>query len=278
MFFPVMAARRTQLMCAWMFIQLYSLGGDAQTCSQDDFSVTYNGQNYFTVSSRNNTCMCNAFQSAAGGTSRFYGDLAVNGAFAANAGITVPNGQSVNLGTSSLIAGTATFSGALTANAGITVPNGQTVNLGTSSLAAGTSTFSGLLTANNGLTVSGLLTAISGIAVSGSLSFSGSAALRSGCPSGWTAFGGFCYIYKGTNSAHTAQGNCANSYGADVCNVGQYYQFGPAICQSGTGTRCWTNSFLTATTAVAVQYGCCWDSFDYGNAFHYFCCLNRLYY
>ena len=88
-----------------------------------------------------------------------------SGLITANAGISVPLGQTIT-SSGNISANTMTTSGLITANAGISVPLGQTIT-SSGNISANTMTTSGLITANGGITTgsSSLITANNGITV-----------------------------------------------------------------------------------------------------------------
>eukprot|EP01116_Phalansterium_solitarium_P019731 TRINITY_DN561_c0_g1_i4.p1 TRINITY_DN561_c0_g1~~TRINITY_DN561_c0_g1_i4.p1 ORF type:complete len:469 (-),score=134.44 TRINITY_DN561_c0_g1_i4:405-1811(-) len=106
--------------------------GQVEFSTANDFSIAYKGNQFFTVSSLNNSCICNSYSSTG---SSFLQTLST---------------------TSFTVAGGAVVSGGLTVGGGgVTVANGQTVNVGTSLSATplnvwGPATFRNSLTVSNG--------------------------------------------------------------------------------------------------------------------------------
>lgn len=88
------------------------------------------------------------------------------------------------------------------------------------------------------------------------------------CPTGWTDDGNFCYsdLQSGT-TGQAADQNCAQTYGAHTCSVGEYFAI-------GNGSDVWTNSFCNTNQIVAVTvptntWGCASGSKAYR------CCISK---
>eukprot|EP01116_Phalansterium_solitarium_P024029 TRINITY_DN866_c0_g1_i3.p1 TRINITY_DN866_c0_g1~~TRINITY_DN866_c0_g1_i3.p1 ORF type:complete len:767 (+),score=243.84 TRINITY_DN866_c0_g1_i3:251-2551(+) len=134
---------------------LLALAGHAvgQSCNVQDFSVMYDGQAYFTVSSLN-------------GTVSVSGPMTVGGLAAFPSGMAV--GKSASFTGPLTAAGPTTLAGIVTATNGITIANGGLqMTAGNNLVSGGAATFAGLLTANGAVTTTDI-TASGGITVSGS--------------------------------------------------------------------------------------------------------------
>eukprot|EP01116_Phalansterium_solitarium_P018525 TRINITY_DN492_c0_g1_i2.p1 TRINITY_DN492_c0_g1~~TRINITY_DN492_c0_g1_i2.p1 ORF type:complete len:738 (-),score=257.76 TRINITY_DN492_c0_g1_i2:243-2456(-) len=119
---------------------------NAQTCSSEDFSISYNGVSQFVVSSANNTCICNQYL-ATGGTNVYYGASRFLG------GVGAPGSSTAVRGALS-VAETASFTGSATFGGGFTGTSGT---LSSTLAVNGLSVFNGGLSSTTGTFTNGLL-------------------------------------------------------------------------------------------------------------------------
>eukprot|EP01116_Phalansterium_solitarium_P023850 TRINITY_DN854_c0_g1_i1.p1 TRINITY_DN854_c0_g1~~TRINITY_DN854_c0_g1_i1.p1 ORF type:complete len:403 (+),score=34.72 TRINITY_DN854_c0_g1_i1:65-1210(+) len=126
------------------------------------------------------------------------------------------------------------------------------------------------------LNVAGKLSANGGLIFAGNVTFSGPASFRTGCPAGWNATRGFCYVYGRIGDGIDAQTFCVD-YGAEPCSVGQYIRIRPSECTVPSTGWCWTNG-VHSNSVVAIRVDYWWStSVVTDGPFPFYCCINRIY-